>query len=161
MIYTESGILWPIFFLVFAPNLIVLIFCVFITLLSGLAGYFLFLYRKKEQYKLYVVICRICLCLIISQYIALIIGLIGGFFFAGILGTEWPLYDPIQIAANNIYVLLIIIVSILIAFCSSYFWLLRKVISTDKARKQFCFFCSIISGWTLLPLHLLLRAYVA
>jgi len=153
--------LWPIFSLVFRPNLMIVLFCILIAVVSALVGRFLFLHRGEECYRLFVVVCRISVCSMVSQYISLIIGFVIGLFFSDTLGSEWPLLDPIQIAANNIFILVIIFLSILLAYISSYYWLLRKIILNNKVRRLFCLFCSIISGGTLLPLYLLLRVYVA
>ena len=153
--YTESGILWFIMFLLLSPNLIILFSCMLIAVFSALAGYFLFLHRGAEQHKLSVVMRRMCLCSMASQYISLIAGLIfGAMFFSNSLGSEWPLLDS-EILANNLYALFIIAVSIFLTYGSSYRWALREAIPNYKARKSFCILCSAISGGSLFSLHLL------
>jgi len=161
-----QGVLWPLFFIALSPRIVIVFFCVLITLLSVLVGYFLFLYRKTEKAKLfseesinvrrecYSIMRRMCVCSMVSQYGLIVIGFAVGLLFGNIFGSYWPIVDYVRLDADNLYVLLIVVVSIFITYSvSCYFF--RNIIPDVLARTRFCKLCSLIGGGTLLPLHLL------
>ena len=162
MLYTQTGILWFIMFVLFRPNIIIFLSCILIAIFSALAGYFLFLCRDAEQYKsltIILIVLMVSICSMVSQYISLIASLFVGSLWNLGLGTRWPLRSPFLIATNNIFALYVFAGSIILTYYASRYFL-RKVILNNKARKSFCLFCSIISGGALFSLHYFLEGVI-